>query len=151
MAAPTQLQREENPCQPGARIDEVLMPNRPKDAFQSLCGARLVQLLQVQEILRPSCCSRMLVAYDGVVHPILAAEVADSAIAGVDTDPQLEGFFQTDIPPLELKLAHPPLHRDGHIHARDGVLLHTLCLRVAEERQDRVADVLVDGRAMIEG
>src|SRR6266567_3257331 len=91
-----------------------------------------------------------LVANDGVIHPVLAAEVADSAIAGVDTDPQLERLFQAGIAPLELKLAHSSLHCDGHVDAIDGVLLDTLRLRIAEECQDRVADVLVDGSTMIE-
>ena len=61
------------------------------------------------------------------------------------------GFSKPTSRHSNCKLAHPPLHRDGHIDARDGVLLDALCLRIAEERQDRVADVLVDGRAMLEG
>ena len=47
--------------------------------------------------------------------------------------------------------SHPPLHREGHVDARHGVLLDAPRLRVAEERQDRVADVLVDGGAVLEG
>ena len=34
-------------------------------------------------------------ADDRLVHPVLAAEVPDSAISGIDSDPTLEGFFDT--------------------------------------------------------
>ena len=34
-----------------------------------------------------------LVANDGVVHPVLAAEIANGAESGVDPDAQLERLF----------------------------------------------------------
>jgi hypothetical protein len=37
------------------------------------------------------------VADDRVVHPILAAEVADGTAAGVNANPQLERLFYADI------------------------------------------------------
>src|SRR5712691_4259268 len=51
---------------------------------------------------------------------------------------ELERLFRPGIAPLELKLPHPPLHRDGHLDARHCVLLDTPRLRIAEERHDRV-------------
>src|SRR5215813_11935640 len=46
-------------------------------------------------------------ADDGVVHPILAAEVADGAVPRVDSDPGLKGIFDARRPPHVLQLKHP--------------------------------------------
>ena len=42
-------------------------------------------------------------ADDGVVHAVLAAEIADGAIARIDADPQLERLFQPGIAPFGLQ------------------------------------------------
>ena len=91
-----------------------------------------------------------LAADDRVVHPVLAAEVADGAIARVDADSKLEGLFQAGLAPFRLQLPHPPLHGDRHVDAGERILLYAPRLRIAEEGQDRVADIFVDGRAMLE-
>src|SRR5262249_17874859 len=90
------------------------------------------------------------VANDGVIHAVLAPEVAHRAVTRVDSDPQLERLFQSGIAPLELELSHSLLHRDGHLDACHRILLDPLRLRIAEERHDRIANVLVDGRTMLE-
>src|SRR6266516_3752382 len=95
-------------------------------------------------------CQVYFIADNRVVHAILAAEVADGAIAGGDADTQLEWFLQPGIAPLELKLPYPPLHCDGHVDARESVLFDAFRLGVAEERQDRVAHVLVNSCAVLE-
>jgi hypothetical protein len=91
-----------------------------------------------------------LTADNGVVHAVLAAEVADGAIARADADPQLERLLQSGIAPFGLQLPHAPLHRHRHVDASQGVLLDSPRLRIAEEGQDRVADVFVDGRAVFQ-
>src|SRR6516165_847219 len=90
-------------------------------------------------------------ADDGVVHPILAAEVPYSAVARVDSDPALEGLFDARRPPHGLQREHPLPHGDGHLDAGEGVLLDAACLRIAEEDDDGVADVLVDRRSIGKG
>ena len=74
-----------------------------------------------------------LVANDGVVHPVLAAEIADGAEARIDPDAQLEWLFRAQIQPLELQLAHPPLHGDRHLDAGNGVLFASPARRIAEK------------------
>jgi hypothetical protein len=53
--------------------------------------------------------------------------------------------------PLRLQFPHPPLHRDGHVDAGYCILLDALRLRISKEGKERVADVLVDGRAVLQG
>ena len=50
-----------------------------------------------------------------------------------------------------LQLTHPLPHGDGHLDAGEGVLIDAACLRIAEEDDDGVADVLVDRRSIGEG
>src|SRR5947209_997277 len=52
-------------------------------------------------------------ANDRVVHPIIAAEVPDSTISCIDSDPTLEGFFDAGRPPQLLELAHSLAHGYG--------------------------------------
>src|SRR5262249_4076414 len=80
-------------------------------------------------------------ANDGIVTPILAAEVADGAVPRVDSDPAPEGLFDARRPPYALQLTHPRPHGDGHLDAGLGVLLDSARLRIAEEDDDGVADV----------
>jgi hypothetical protein len=87
-------------------------------------------------------------ADDRIVHAVLTAEIADGTIARVDSDAQLERLLQSSIAPIRLQLSHSPLHRDGHVDASDCVFLDAPGLRIAEECQDRVADALVDSRAV---
>ena len=91
-----------------------------------------------------------LVADDRVVHPIVAAEIADGGKAGADADADPERPFEPALAPFLLELAHAALHRDRHHHAGLGILLHAPGFGVAEEQQHRVADVLVDGGAVRE-
>ena len=90
-------------------------------------------------------------ADDRVVHAVLAAEVADGAEPGVDADPALQRPLDARISPHALQLVHPLAHGDGHAHAGQRVLLDAARLRVAEEDDDGVADVLVDGRTEVVG
>src|SRR5215467_3611000 len=90
-------------------------------------------------------------ANDGIVHPILAAEVADGAVPRVDSDPAPEGLFDARRPPYALQLTHPRPHGDGHLDAGLGVLLDSARLRIAEEDDDGVAHVLVERRSIGKG
>ena len=85
---------------------------------------------------------------DRVVHPVVAAEIADIAVAGVDADAGAERLLDAALAPLGVELGQALLHGDGHPHAGARVLGHALGLRVAEEAQDGVADELVDGGAV---
>src|SRR4051812_810440 len=88
---------------------------------------------------------------DRVIHSILAAEVADGAIAGVDTDPAAQRRFDAGVAPETLELADAPLHRERHRNTGKRVLLDATALGVAEEHHDGVTHVLVDRRAVLEG
>ena len=90
-------------------------------------------------------------ADDRIVHPILAAEVADVAVAGVDAHAGPERLLNPALPPLGIELAEAALHINRHAQAGVRVLFDALGLGIPEERQHRVADELVDGRAMLEG
>src|SRR5262252_9291033 len=89
-------------------------------------------------------------ADDGVVHPILAAEVADGAVPRVDSDPALEGFFDAPRPPYALQLMHPRSHGDGHLDTGERVLVDAARLGIAKEDDNSVADVLIDRRSVRE-
>src|SRR5918993_4762939 len=89
-----------------------------------------------------------LIAYNSIVHAVLAAKIADGAIARVDANPHLERLLQPGIAPFRLEFLDSPLHRDGHVNASQGVLMDSLSFGIAEKRQDRVTNVLVDGRTM---
>src|SRR5215469_3655934 len=78
-------------------------------------------------------------ADDGVDHPILAAEVADGAVARVNSDPAPEGFFDARRPPYALQVMHPRSPGDGHLDAGERVLVDSARLRIAEEDDDGVA------------
>ena len=85
-----------------------------------------------------------------VVHPVLAAEVADGAVVGVDADAAAQRCFNSNVAPDVGKFVHPLLHGESHLHTGERVLLDTASLRIAEKHQDRVADVFVDRRAVIQ-
>src|SRR5215467_13855185 len=87
-------------------------------------------------------------ADDGVVHPILAAEVADGAVPRVDSDPALEGFFDAPRPPYALQLMHPRSHGDGHLDTGERVLVDAARLGIAKKDHNGVADILIDCRSM---
>jgi hypothetical protein len=87
-------------------------------------------------------------ADDGVFHPVLAPEVSDRAVPRVDPDPALKGLFDARCRPHALQLTHPLPHCQGHLDTGEGVLLDAACLRIAEEDDDGVADVLVDRRSV---
>src|SRR5215207_356623 len=53
-------------------------------------------------------------ADDGVVHPILAAEIAYRAVAGVDTNTAAQRRLDTGIAPGAGELADALLHRERH-------------------------------------
>ena len=42
------------------------------------------------------------------------------------------------------------LHRESHLHAGECVLPDATALRISEEHHDRVADILVDRRTMLQ-
>src|ERR1700730_18652133 len=89
-----------------------------------------------------------LAANDRVVHSVLTAKVADSAIPGIDSDAQLEGLLRSSVAPFRLQLSHPPLHCDRHSYAGNCVFFSASRLWIAEEGQNRITDVLVDCRAV---
>ena len=88
---------------------------------------------------------------DGVVHPVLAAEVSHRAVPRVYSYAALQRFLDPRPPPDLMKLAQSFLHGDRHLDAGEGIFLHAPCLGIAEKDDDGVADILVDGRAEIEG
>ena len=88
-------------------------------------------------------------ADDGVVHAVVAAEIADRAIAGVDADAEMKGLLGAEFQPLGLQLAEPPQHGDGHAHASPRILLHPFRFRIAKKHHDGVADIFVDGGAVL--
>ena len=51
---------------------------------------------------------------------------------------------------IDVQLLQPPLHVDGHGEAGARVLLDALRFRIAEEGEDRIADELVDRRAVLQ-
>jgi hypothetical protein len=87
---------------------------------------------------------------DRVVHPVLAAEIADGAEAGIDADAELKGLLGPDVHPFALQLPHAALHGDAHLDAGQRILAHAAGVRIAEEGEDRIADVFVDGGAEIQ-
>ena len=62
-------------------------------------------------------------AYDGVVHPVLASEIADRAIAGMNPYAAAERRLDPGGAPNLAKLAHPLLHGERHFYAGKRVLL----------------------------
>ena len=81
------------------------------------------------------------VADDRVLHALLAADVARDDLAGVDADAgpeRLQSALDELHVELRERLAHPD--RGAHRVERVVVLRHGR----AEDRHDRVADVLVD-------
>ena len=89
-----------------------------------------------------------LTADDRVVHSVLAPEITNGGITCIDSNAELERLLQALIAPFRLQLSHAPLHRDRHVDAGGRILFDSPTLRITEERQDRVADVFVDGRAV---
>src|SRR5215475_3914263 len=105
-------------------VDDLISGNGVGDAFDRDLPTRLavepvphvrIRLIGYEDLARRG---RSLkpggqvhaAADDGVVHPILAAEVADGAVPRVDSDPALEGFFDAPRPPYALQLMHPRSH-----------------------------------------
>src|SRR5215213_4772540 len=89
-------------------------------------------------------------ADDGVVHAVLAAEIADRAIAGVDADAAAQRRLDAGVAPGAGELADALLHGERHRDAGERVLLDAAALGVAEEHHDCVADIFVDRRAVLE-
>src|SRR5437588_9729536 len=104
------------------------------------CGGRLKPRCEVHAT-----------ADDRIVHPILAAEVADGAVSSVDSDPALKRLFDSRCPPHILQLTHPFAHGDGHPNAGEGVLIDTARLRITKEDDNSVTNILVDRRSIREG
>jgi hypothetical protein len=69
----------------------------------------------------------------------------------MDAHPDPQRLLNTRPAPEILQFVQSLAHGDGHLDAGERVLLDALGLGIAEEDQDRVAHVLVDGRAVIEG
>ena len=86
----------------------------------------------------------------GVVHAVFAAEIADRAIAGVDADPAAQRRLDAAVAPFLRQFADALLHGDRHLHAGQRILLHAERRRIAEEHDDGVADIFVDGRAILQ-
>jgi hypothetical protein len=79
-----------------------------------------------------------------------AAEIADSAVAGVDGHPDLERPLLSCFPPLVLQLTHAALHRHGHANASFCILLAALGLGIAKKQEHCIANIFVDCRSMFE-
>jgi hypothetical protein len=76
------------------------------------------------------------------LRPVLAAEVPDSAISSIDSDPAPEGFFDTRRPPDLVQLAQSFAHGDRHLNTGERVLVDATCLGIAKEDHDGVATYL---------
>ena len=87
-------------------------------------------------------------ADDRVVHAVVAAEIADIAVAGVDAHADAGTAARCRARAIRLELRQPLLHGDRHAQAGARVLRGALGLRIAEEREDGVADELVDRGAV---
>src|SRR5262249_16662322 len=61
-------------------------------------------------------------ADDRVIHPVVAAEIADVAEAGVDAHAHAEGLLDAALAPLHVELGEAALHVQGHRQARLCVL-----------------------------
>ncbi|MCY1295374.1 hypothetical protein D9M70_447130 [compost metagenome] len=94
-------------------LDERIGLVRQQDAFQ--VGMRLKARGKIH-----------FAADDRIVHSILAAEIADGAIASIDTDAQMERQFETGVGPFRLQPLHPLLHCYRHPDTCERILLNTL-------------------------
>ena len=88
---------------------------------------------------------------DRVVHTVIAAEIADVAIAAVDAHADAERVLDAGVAPFGVEPGDPVLHLDRHAQAGFRIFGVALGVRIAEEDQHGVADEFVDGSAMRQG
>ena len=70
---------------------------------------------------------------DRIVHPVVAAEIADIAEAGIDAHPHPERLLDAALAPFGIQLRQPALHLERHAQAGAGILGDALGLGIAEE------------------
>ena len=86
----------------------------------------------------------------GVVHAVFAAEIADGAIAGVNADPAAQRRLDAAVAPFLRQFADALLHGDRHLDAGQRIFLHAQRRRIAEEHDNGVTDIFVDGCAVLQ-
>ena len=89
-------------------------------------------------------------AHHRVVHAVFAAEIADRAIAGVNTNSATQWSLDAAVAPFVRQFANTLLHSDRHLDAGQRIFLHTQRRRIAEEHDNGVTDILVDGRTVLQ-
>ena len=85
-----------------------------------------------------------------IVHAVLAAEIADRAIARMNADPATQRRLDAAVAPFMSQFADTLLHGDSHLDAGQRIFLHTQRRRIAEEHDNGVPDIFVDGRAVLQ-
>ena len=91
-----------------------------------------------------------LLADDRVVHPLIAAEVADRGEAGCNAHAHFEALPDTFRQPRVVQLGDGVLHFQRHPHAGYGIFRDAFGLRVAKENQHSVSDELVQSAAVLQ-
>src|SRR6185437_2025431 len=132
------------------RMGDALYGNVAKFLAHDLVSHQRVSLVRDQDLAGGGCTFEPrgqvhTAADDGVVHSVLAAEISYRAEAGVDADPAPQGIGDSGVAPSDLQLCHFLTHGDRHLDAGQRVLFDAAGLRVAEEDDDGIAHVLVDG------
>ena len=89
-------------------------------------------------------------ADDRIVHAVVAAEIADIAVAGVDAHAHAERLLDPGVAPFGVEPGDAILHLDRHAQARFGIFGVAFGFRIAEEDQHGVADEFVDRAAVAE-
>jgi hypothetical protein len=90
-------------------------------------------------------------ANDRVVHTLLAAEVSDVAVPGIDAHASPERLLDALLAPFDVELGKPALHLERHADAGVRILDDTLRCQVTKEHQHCVADEFVHAAAVPDG
>jgi hypothetical protein len=88
---------------------------------------------------------------DGVVEPVLRAEVAHRAVTGIDPKSDVKWLRADHIRPRVAQLPCPLSHPDSHSNTSDCIFFATPRLRISKEDHYPVANEFVDSSPALVG